>query len=68
MDCTCELIADGLQLHQEPISSLRWEVYIGGVDILLETSIFSKHLALPREGHLEQILNILGYLKRHKKL
>ena len=28
----------------------------------------SKHLALPREGHLEQVLHIVGYLKSHKKL
>ena len=28
----------------------------------------SKHLALPREGHLEQVLNIMGYLKTHKKM
>ena len=28
----------------------------------------SKHLALPREGHLEQVLHIVGYLKEHKKL
>ena len=27
-----------------------------------------KHLALPCEGHLEQVLHIVGYLKRHKKL
>ena len=25
-------------------------------------------LLLPREGHLEQVLRIVGYLKRHKKL
>ena len=28
----------------------------------------SKHLVLPREGHLEQVLHIVGYLKQHKKL
>ena len=28
----------------------------------------SSQLALPREGHLEQVLHILGYLKEHKKL
>ena len=27
-----------------------------------------QHLALPREGHIEQALNFLGYLKEHKKL
>ena len=68
MDCTGELKADGLQLYQKLIGSLRWAIEIIRVDILLETTIFSKHRALPREGHLEQVLQIVGYLKRRKKL
>ena len=28
----------------------------------------SSHLALPREGHLEQLYHLLGYLKLHKKM
>ena len=52
MDCTCELKTDGLQWYQELIGSLRWSVELGRVDILLETDILSKHLALPREVHL----------------
>ena len=38
------------------------------MDILLENAILSKHLALPCEVHLEQVLHIVGYLKRRKKL
>ena len=52
MDCTGELKYDGLQFCQELIVPLRWAVYISRVDILLETAILSKHLALPREVHL----------------
>ena len=68
MDCTAELKAAGIQRCQEIIGSLRWAIELGWVDILLETSLLSKHLALPREGHLEQALHIVGYLKSHKKL
>lgn len=68
LDCTGELKADGLQWYQEMIGSLRWAVEIGRVDILLEVSVMSKYLAMPREGHLEQVLHIMGYLKCHKKL
>jgi hypothetical protein len=67
-DCTNELQADGTQRFQEIIGSLRWAIEIGRVDILLETSLLSRHLELPREGHLEQALHIVGYLKAHKKL
>ena len=68
MDCTPELKAAGVQRFQEIIGSLRWAIELGRVDILLETSLLSKHLALPREGHLEQAIHIVGYLKSHKKL
>ena len=68
MDCTGELKADGLQWYQELIGSLCWAVELVRVDILLETAILSKHLDLPRECHLEQVLHIVGYLKRRKKL
>jgi hypothetical protein len=68
LDCTGELKAEGLQWYQEMIGSLRWAIELGRVDILLEVSIMSKHLAMPREGHLEQVLHIMGYIKQHKKL
>ena len=68
MDCTGELKSDGLQFYKELIGSLHWDVEIIRVYILLETAILYKQLALPREGHLEQVLHIFGYLKRRKKL
>ena len=68
MDVTPELKSDGVQYYQELIGMLRWAVEIGRVDILLEVSLMSSHLALPRQGHLEQVLHIFGYLKSHKKL
>ena len=30
--------------------------------------LLSKHLALPREGHLEQVIYVGGYVKSHKKM
>ena len=68
MDATAELKADGVQWYQEMIGQLRWAIEIGRVDILLEVSLLSQHLALPREGHLEQVIHVMGYLKQHKKL
>ena len=35
------------------------------MDVCLECSVMSSHLALPREGHLEQVLHIFSYLKQH---
>jgi hypothetical protein len=31
----------------------------------LEVSMTSSHLALPRQGHLEQLLHVFAYLKKH---
>ena len=52
-DCTAELKSEGVQFYQEIVGQLRWAIEIGQVDILLETSLMSSHLAMPREGHLE---------------
>ena len=53
VDTTSELKPDGLQYYQELIGVLKWAVEIGRLDILLEVSLMSAHLALPRQGHLE---------------
>ena len=67
MDDSCELKSDGLQYYQELVSVLRWMVELVRVDILLETSLMSDHLVLPRLGHLEQLIHIFVYLKAHPK-
>ena len=66
-DTSPELGAEGHRYYQELIGMLRWAVEIGRLDILLEVSMLSHHLALPREGHLEQVMHIFGYLKQHPK-
>jgi hypothetical protein len=40
-------------------------VELGRVDICLEVSMMSSHLALPREGHLEQVSHIFAHLKKY---
>ena len=58
---------EGVQFYQEMIEILRWAVEIGRVDILLEVSLLSPHLALPRIGHLQAVYHIFGYLKQVPK-
>ena len=52
MDFIVEPKVDGVQCYQEIIGTLIWSVEIGRIDILLELSLLSTHLKLPREGHL----------------
>ena len=68
LDITIELKEDGLRWYHELIGQLRWANEIGQVDIFLEVFLLSQHLVLPREGHLEQALHVMGYLKVHTKL
>jgi hypothetical protein len=63
-DGSPELLAAGLQYYQEQIGVLRWAVEIGRLDILLEVALLSTHLALPRQGHLEQVYHVVAYMKQ----
>jgi hypothetical protein len=52
---------------QELIGILRWATELGRIDIMLEVSRLSTHLAMPRNGHLEQNIHKFAYLKAHPK-
>lgn len=68
LDASEELSADDTTFYQELIGILRWAVEIGRVDILTELSLLSPYQASPRQGHLEQVIHIFAYLKKHPKL
>ena len=63
-DTTKELDTEGMRYYQELIGVLRWAIELGRVDMLLEVSLLSSHLSLPRVGNLQQVYHIFGYLKR----
>lgn len=62
-DTSRELDSEGMRYFQELVGVLRWAIELGRVDILLEVSLLSSHLAMPRVGHLQQVYHIFGYLK-----
>ena len=47
---------------------LRWATEIGRVDIIFEVALLSQYMANPREGHMEQLLHIVAFLRRRPKL
>ena len=66
LDVTPEL-NDELRLRfLHLIGILRWAIELGRIDIFVELSQLSQHLALPRRGHLEAIYHIFAYLKKHE--
>jgi hypothetical protein len=65
LDVSPELEPNDASYYQSLIGILRWMVELGRVDICLECSMMSSHLALPREGHMHQVFHIFSYLKKY---
>jgi len=65
LDVTPELGPTQAAYYQSLIGMLRWMVELGRVDICLETSMMSSHLAMPREGHLAQLFHMFAHLKKY---
>jgi hypothetical protein len=65
LDVTPELKVIDAAYYQSVIGILRWIVELGRIDICLEVSMLSSHLALPREGHLAQTFHVFAYLKKY---
>ena len=65
LDVSAELSPGDASYYQSLIGVLRWIVELGRVDICLEVSVLSSHLALPREWHMQQVLQVFAYLKKY---
>ena len=51
--------------YQSLIGVSRWIFEHGRVDINVEASGLSLQLAIPREGHLEELLSLFAYIKKY---
>ena len=65
IDTTSELSPTDAMYYQSIIGMLQCVVELGRVDICLEVSMMSSHLAFPREGHLEQLYHIFARIKKY---
>ena len=65
LDVSPELTPRDSTYYQSLIGILRWIVELGRIDICLEVSMMSSHLAMPRKGHLDQVLHIFAYLRKY---
>ena len=65
LETTPELNDNDAAYYASLIGILRWIVELGRIDIAVEVSIMSSHMAMPREGHLKQLYHIFSYLKCH---
>ena len=65
LDGSEELGSDDATYYQSLIGVLQWIVEMGRMDICMEVSAMSSFVAMPREGHIQQVLHIFAYLKIH---
>jgi hypothetical protein len=56
---------DGIRLYQSLIGELHWAVTLGRLDISIGVSTMSSFRAAPRQGHLDRLQRMYGYLKGH---
>ena len=63
IDVTNELNDVDTACYQSLIGILRWIVELGRVDITTEASMMASCMALPRQGHLDQLFHMFAYLK-----
>ena len=65
LDISEELSSSDASYYQSLIGLLWWIAKLGRVDVCLEVSMMSSHSALPRKGHMEQVMQIVGYLRKY---
>jgi hypothetical protein len=65
LDSTEELDDIGIKQYQSLIGALQWLVTLGRFDIQLAVTAMSSYRAIPRQGHLDRLKRIYGYIKRN---
>jgi hypothetical protein len=64
IDTSEELDVEGIKRYQTMIGCLQWAVSLGRFDIHTATMTMSRFRSAPRQGHLERLKHIYGYLKK----
>ena len=52
------------KIYQQLLGMLNWLVTIGRFDISFATSSLARFVACPRQGHLDRLKHVFGYLKK----
>ena len=66
IDSSPKLDSNGIKMYQSMIGSLQWAISLGRFDIHTCTMSMSRFRTEPRQGHLDRLKRIYGYLKKFK--
>jgi hypothetical protein len=67
LDILSPLGPDQANYYMSLIGVLQWAIALGCIDVYVDVSMLSSHLALPQIGHLQQVFHIFAYLKAHEQ-
>ena len=62
MDTSPELDPDRESNYLTIIGILRWMIELGRINMIIEVSLLSSHIALPREGHQEASVHVMMHI------
>ena len=65
IDISQDIDPQDFSYYQYLIGIIWCIIELGRVDICVEVSMMSSHVDFLRQGHLNQVLHIFGYLKNH---
>ena len=66
LDTSDLLEGEDIKIYQSLIGAMQWVILIGRFDITTSVMTLSRFRAMPRQGHLDHIKRIYGYLKKHR--
>ena len=66
LDTSNFLDKDGISRYQSMIGALQWAITLGRFDISVAVTALSRFRSEPRQGHLDRLKRIYGYLRKHK--
>ena len=64
LDTSDLLDMEGQKIYQSLIGSLQWTIQIGRFDVATAVMTLSTFRAAPRQGHLDRVKHIYGYLSK----
>ena len=62
------LVGDDVSKYRMMVGSLNWLVTLGRYDIQYTAASLARHMMAPRQGHMDAMRRIFGYLKFNSKI
>ena len=62
LDSSRELDPDAASYYLNIMNVLRWMIELGRIDIITKVSLLSSHVALPTEGHFNELIHVVAHV------